>query len=80
VNFAAIILYVASQRVIPKVRVYFVMTQSGNFWIHSRMLSRANPKATTRTSDSTFKCQSLACGLKQHVALFTYVYDITACN
>jgi hypothetical protein len=28
-------LCIASQRVIPKVSVYFVMTQSGNFWIHS---------------------------------------------
>jgi hypothetical protein len=32
VSFAAIILYVASQRVFIVV-VYFVMTQSGNFWI-----------------------------------------------
>jgi hypothetical protein len=31
-------LYVASQRVIPKVNLYFVMTQSGNFWIHPHML------------------------------------------
>jgi hypothetical protein len=34
VNPAAITLCVTSQRVIPKVGVYFVMTQSGNFWIH----------------------------------------------
>jgi hypothetical protein len=33
----AITLCVASQRVIPKVSVYFVMTQSGNFWIHPRI-------------------------------------------
>jgi hypothetical protein len=38
VSFAAIILFVASQRVIPKVSIYFVMTQSGNFWIHPCML------------------------------------------
>jgi hypothetical protein len=39
VNFDYITLCVASQRVIPKVRVYFVMTQSGNFWIHPRKLT-----------------------------------------
>jgi hypothetical protein len=33
VSFAAITLCIASQRVFI---VYFVMTQSGNFWIHSR--------------------------------------------
>jgi hypothetical protein len=32
VRFAAITLYIASQRVF--IIVYFVMTQSGNFWIH----------------------------------------------
>jgi hypothetical protein len=36
VRFAAITLCVASQRVIAKVSLYFVMTQSGNFWIHLR--------------------------------------------
>jgi hypothetical protein len=34
VTFAAITLCVASQRVFIVVGVYFVMTQSGNFWIH----------------------------------------------
>jgi hypothetical protein len=34
VSFVTITLCVTSQRVIPKVSVYFVMTQSGNFWIH----------------------------------------------
>jgi hypothetical protein len=34
VSFAAISLCVASQRVFIIVVVYFVMTQSGNFWIH----------------------------------------------
>jgi len=29
--------FVASQRVFIVVSVYFVMTQSGNFWIHPRM-------------------------------------------
>jgi hypothetical protein len=38
VSFAAITLCVTSQQVIPKVSVYFVMTQSGNFWIHPRVL------------------------------------------
>jgi hypothetical protein len=37
VSFAAIALSVASQRVFIVVSVYFVMTQSGNFWIHSHM-------------------------------------------
>jgi len=37
VSFAAITLCVASQRVFIFVRVYFVMTQSGNFWIHRRI-------------------------------------------
>jgi hypothetical protein len=36
VNFAAITLYVASQRVFIVVVAYFVMTQSGNFWVHLR--------------------------------------------
>jgi hypothetical protein len=35
VSFAAITLCVVSQRVFIVV-VYFVMTQSGNFWIHPR--------------------------------------------
>jgi len=34
VSFAAITLCVASQRVFSVVSLYFVMTQSGNFWIH----------------------------------------------
>jgi hypothetical protein len=38
VSFAAITLCVVSQRVIPKVRLYFFITQSGNFWTHSRIL------------------------------------------
>jgi hypothetical protein len=36
VSFAAITLYVASQRVIPKVSVYLVIVQSGNFGIQPR--------------------------------------------
>jgi hypothetical protein len=36
VSFAAIIRCVASQRVFV---VYFVMTQSGNFWIHPRKIA-----------------------------------------
>jgi hypothetical protein len=40
VRFAAITLYIASQRVfvvvVLVVLVYFVMTQSGNVWIHPR--------------------------------------------
>jgi hypothetical protein len=40
VSFAAITLCVASQRVIPKVSLYFVMTQSGNLWIYLRTVLR----------------------------------------
>jgi hypothetical protein len=40
VNFAAITLRVASQRVFT-VSVYFVTTQCGNFWIYPRCLQRA---------------------------------------
>jgi hypothetical protein len=37
VSFAAITLCVASQRVlIVVIVIYFVITQSGNFWIHPR--------------------------------------------
>jgi hypothetical protein len=35
VSFAVITLCVASQRVFIVISVYFVITQSGNFWIHS---------------------------------------------
>jgi len=38
VSFAAIILCVASQREFIFVVVYFVMTQSGNFWIYPRII------------------------------------------
>jgi hypothetical protein len=40
VSFAAITLCVGSQRVFIVVSVYFVMTQSGNFWIHPRIRNR----------------------------------------
>jgi hypothetical protein len=38
VSFAAITLCVASELVFIVVSVYFVMTQSGNFWIYRRIL------------------------------------------
>jgi hypothetical protein len=38
VSFAAVTLCVASQEVFIVVSVYFVMTQSGNFWIHPHMI------------------------------------------
>jgi len=41
VSFAAITLCVFSQQVFIVVSVYFVMTQSGNFWINLRMSRRA---------------------------------------
>jgi hypothetical protein len=44
VSFVAITLCVASQRVsFVVVVVYFVMTQSGNFWIHSRTIQNVCP-------------------------------------
>jgi hypothetical protein len=39
-SFAAIALCVASEREFTVVSVYFVMTQSGNFWIHPRITSQ----------------------------------------
>jgi hypothetical protein len=47
VSFAAITLCVASQRVFVIVVVYFVMTQSGNFWIYPR---------------STLNCENIGLG------------------
>jgi hypothetical protein len=38
VSFAAITLCVASQLVFIVIMVYFVMTQSGNFWTHRRIV------------------------------------------
>jgi hypothetical protein len=38
-SFATITLCVASQRVFIAVGVYFVVTQSGNFWIQPRKIS-----------------------------------------
>jgi hypothetical protein len=40
VGFAAITPCVASQQVFIVVSLYFVMTQSGNFWIHPRITTR----------------------------------------
>jgi hypothetical protein len=40
VSFVAITLCVASQRVFIVIVVYFVMTQSGNFWIRPRIQHR----------------------------------------
>jgi hypothetical protein len=54
VSFAAITFCVASQRVFTAVSVYFIMTQSGNFWIHSRtyILSNANGGPTSISCSS----------------------------
>jgi hypothetical protein len=49
VRFAAITLYVAFQRVFIVV-IYFVMTQSGNFWIHPRARARARACVWRHTS------------------------------
>jgi hypothetical protein len=37
VSFASITLCVSSQRAVTKVSVYYLSTQSGNFWIHPRI-------------------------------------------
>jgi hypothetical protein len=42
VSFAVITLYVASQLVFISVSTYFIMTQSGNVWIHPRMFSECS--------------------------------------
>jgi hypothetical protein len=51
VSFAAITLCVASQRVIPKVSVYFVMTQSENFWYETffKYLHSLKHRGTSKT-------------------------------
>jgi hypothetical protein len=38
VSFAAITIFVASQLVFVVVAVHFITTQTGNFWIHPRIL------------------------------------------
>jgi len=48
VSFATVTLCVASQRVFIVTAVYFVMTQSGNFWIHPCTVM--SPKLTTQSS------------------------------
>jgi hypothetical protein len=60
VSFVAITLCVASQRVFI-VTVYFVMTQSGNFWIHPRMTSilRGAHIELTNLSSTSHRIQNL---------------------
>jgi hypothetical protein len=53
VSFATITLCVASQRVfvvVVVVLVYFVMTQSGNFWIHPRICAVTHLSCTMVTN------------------------------
>jgi hypothetical protein len=50
VSFATITLLVASQRVLMVVSMYFVMTQSGNFWIHPRIYRRQLGAAVAQTN------------------------------
>jgi hypothetical protein len=48
-------LCVASKRVfIVVVVVYFVMTQSGNFWIHPRIITPSSSKAVIYTVQHVF--------------------------
>jgi hypothetical protein len=50
VSFAAITLCVASERVIPKVSIYSLSTQSGNLWVHSRTISHLGDVIATERS------------------------------
>jgi hypothetical protein len=59
VSFAAIPLCIASQWVIPNVSVYFIMTQSGNFWIHPRKYSTQQMISAIKT----LSCIREVCGL-----------------
>jgi hypothetical protein len=43
-SFPTITLCVTSQLVIPKMSLYFVMTQSGNFWIHPHSFLNEAPR------------------------------------
>jgi hypothetical protein len=56
-TFAAIILCVASQRMFIVVRVYFVMTQPGDFWTHPRIVS--NEKLIANDNFSGFWKEAL---------------------
>jgi hypothetical protein len=53
VSFVAITLYVASQRVFIDV-IYFVVNQSGNFWIHPRTSLLWNRKITINSKPFIF--------------------------
>jgi hypothetical protein len=64
VSFAAINLCVASQRVFIVVVTYFVMTQSGNFWIHPRM--PAYEEKQLNTSHTKSMCHDLSVHDDQH--------------
>jgi hypothetical protein len=55
VSSADLTLCVASQQVIPKVSVYFVMTQSGNFWIHLRISYISGDNAEMSPIDETMQ-------------------------
>jgi hypothetical protein len=60
VIFAAITIFVASQRVILKVSAYFFMTQSGNLWIHPPkvfLYMEFNNKMQVRCWVSFINCQ-----------------------
>jgi hypothetical protein len=46
-SFAVITLCVAPQRVFTVTVVYFVMSQPGNFWMHSRSAITNSTKRTT---------------------------------
>jgi hypothetical protein len=76
VSFAAIKICVACQRVFIVVGVYFVMTQSGNFWIPSYVSNIDNRNSffvSLWCSVSVFLCrvehlQPCACGIgKKHM-------------
>jgi len=67
VSFAAITLCVASQRVFIVASVYFIMTQSGNFWIHRIFgVSISVSVWSTQKKSRNGKSMAVTCNLCSH--------------
>jgi hypothetical protein len=77
VSFAAITLYIASQRVFVIVVVLdFVMTQSGNFWINTRIAHKATDEfelcsSFGKQSIPDFMKHEVVAALTEHNAMKT---------
>jgi hypothetical protein len=76
VSFAAITLCVASQRVFVFVIVYFVMTQSGNFWIHHRILRNTLYGSYSSSILASLPSLTLFYKQKRQRALQTVVFQL----